>query len=106
MRNLISNALKFTKSEGRIDIRLENPGITYKITVQDSGVGMSKEVRESLFTLSNGNSAPGLRSERGHGIGLYLCHKQITDLGGTIKVESKQGEGTSFIVELPQEKIN
>lgn len=99
LRNLISNALKFT-SEGGIKIRTLIDNKTVTIKVEDTGVGIPKDQMSKLFGLEK-KSNLGTHGEKGSGLGLLLC-KELVELNkGTIKVESELGKGSSFIFTLP-----
>lgn len=104
IRNLLSNAVKYTHRGGRISILLkdktqENGGILLKIC--DNGIGISTEKQKSLFTSEEINSTPGTENEKGTGLGLKLCMELVRINKGTINVESKEGEGTCFVITLP-----
>jgi signal transduction histidine kinase len=101
MRNLISNAIKFTLPGGRITITaIEKPGELI-ISVSDTGVGISKTNIEKLFRIDENYSTPGTNSEKGTGLGLILCKEFVEKHGGKIWVESHEGKGSTFYVALP-----
>lgn len=107
IRNLLSNAVKYTHRGGRISILLkdnshENHGVMIKIC--DNGIGIPITKQKYLFTSTEMESTPGTENEKGTGLGLKLCQELIRINKGTIKVESKEGEGACFIITLPQEK--
>ncbi len=104
IRNLLSNAVKYTHRGGRISILLkdktqEKGGILLKIC--DNGIGISAENQKNLFTSEEINSTPGTENEKGTGLGLKLCMELVMINKGTINVESKEGEGTCFVITLP-----
>ncbi len=104
IRNMLSNAVKYTSRGGRISILLkdksaENKSIMLKIC--DNGIGIPEEKQKNLFTSEEVTSTPGTENEKGTGLGLKLCHELILINKGTINVESKEGEGTCFIINLP-----
>jgi signal transduction histidine kinase len=104
IRNLLSNAVKYTPRGGRISILLkdkvaEENCILLKFC--DNGVGISPERQGNIFTSKEVASAPGTENEKGTGIGLKLCYELIQINKGTIRVESKEGEGTCFSITLP-----
>lgn len=102
LRNLISNAVKFTKSEGCIEIRSEAKNGFQLIRVSDNGVGVSKEISEKLFKEADGMvSTSGTDNEKGHGLGLLLCRYMIEKTGGTIWLESTSDNGSTFAFTLP-----
>lgn len=104
IRNLLSNAVKYTHRGGRISILLkdkthENGGILLKIC--DNGIGISEAKQKTIFTSEEVNSTPGTENEKGTGLGLKLCMELVKINKGTINVESKEGEGTCFVIYLP-----
>jgi signal transduction histidine kinase len=101
LRNLISNAIKFTNENGEIKIVTEKNSIHATIIVSDNGVGMDDKTKASLFSFHNTNSATGTASEKGTGLGLLLCKDFVENHGGTIWVESEKGKGSNFKFTLP-----
>ena len=102
IRNLISNAIKFTNRDGKISISTDSAGPLLKVSVKDNGTGMSKEVKEKLFRLDVNQSTAGTDNETGTGLGLILCKEFIQKNGGTISVESEEREGSTFQFTLPK----
>ena len=101
IRNLLSNALKFTASGGEITAgyTVDNDGVT--IYVRDTGTGISPDKAERLFTQPFNESTTGTRGEKGSGLGLALC-KEFVDLHqGRIWVESVEGKGSTFFFRIP-----
>ena len=102
IRNLISNAIKFTKAGGQISFKAKRIAGECWLIIRDNGIGMSMEKQAELFSLQ-AQSTFGTDNEKGVGLGLLLC-KEFTELqGGHIWVESSIGEGTSFFVSMPAE---
>lgn len=103
LRNLVTNALKFTPPGGRIEVsgKIEEDQIV--ISVSDTGVGISPASRDTLFTLES-LTTPGTEQETGTGLGLVLCKEFIEKNNGRIWFESEPNEGTTFIFSLPQFK--
>ena len=101
LRNLVTNAVKFTPDGGQITIGARNTLEGLELEVRDTGVGMSAEVRDSVFSFANRQHTRGTRGEAGSGLGLALCHDFVQITGGRIRVESTPGAGSSFIVILP-----
>ena len=98
--NLISNALKFTPPCGRVEVRLRRVGELAAIEVSDTGLGMSEQDRERVFDRffragATRDSAPGV------GLGLTIVKAIAEAHGGRVNVESQEGAGTSFLIELP-----
>jgi signal transduction histidine kinase len=98
LRNLISNAVKYTPRGGQISVtfmrRLEE-GRVY-VSVQDSGIGMDAKRVEDLFEITQTKSTLGTEKERGSGLGLILCRELVNLHGQVLRVESKKGEGSTF----------
>ncbi|WP_420317028.1 ATP-binding protein [Ekhidna sp.] len=101
LRNLISNALKFTESGGAVVVDLEENENQARILINDSGTGISAEQLPEIFALEN-ESKHGTQGEKGTGLGLILC-KELVELNrGNISVESTLGEGSTFAFNLPK----
>ncbi len=106
IRNLISNAIKFTHKHGEITISAkliqdENNTQFVKICVSDTGVGISKEAQSILFDISENSSTKGTENETGTGLGLILCKEFTEKHGGKIWIESEVGKGSSFFFTIP-----
>jgi len=101
LRNLISNALKYTYEGGHIFVGAEKVDSKVLIKVGDSGTGMNEEELNSLFRLNTSRSKPGTRQEKGSGLGLILCKEFVALHQGTIWVESEPGKGSTFFFSLP-----
>lgn len=104
LRNLISNAIKFSKVNGKIRITSETNNNCLVITVSDNGVGINKEVQMKLFKNDETISTKGTINEEGSGLGLILCKEFVEKHGGTIWVESEPGIGSDFKFLLPQKE--
>lgn len=104
VRNLVSNAIKFTQKGGEIHIEAELVQSECKITVRDNGKGIAKEKQEKIFSISS-KAEYGTNNEKGVGLGLVLC-KEFTELqGGTISFASIPEQGSSFFVFIPAMKV-
>jgi len=103
LRNLISNAIKFTQKGGEIKIFAEYRENEILITVMDNGIGIESGRMENLFRIDKSNSTPGTSNEQGTGLGLILSKEFVEKHGGKIWAESKQGKGTVFYFTLPNE---
>ena len=103
LRNLISNAVKFTSAGGKIDVYAEQDKAFVTITVTDNGTGMKPETVKKLFD-GKLHSTKGTANESGTGLGLFLCKEFVKKHGGRIWAESTEGEGSSFYFTLPVEK--
>ena len=98
--NLLSNAVKFTPNGGRVDVLAEPVGAELVITVRDTGHGIVPEDRERIFE-SFQQGRRGAPKEEGTGLGLTLCRRIVTLLGGRIWLESEVGQGSAFHVAVP-----
>jgi len=104
IRNLLSNAVKYTPRGGRISILLKdrtNDGEGVLLKICDNGIGIPETKKKYLFTTTEIESTPGTEREKGTGLGLKLCRDLVKINNGTISIESKEGEGTCFIITLP-----
>jgi PAS domain S-box-containing protein len=102
LRNLLNNAVKFTPTLGMVKISAHDAGQKVELQVNDTGIGMSRELVENLFKLNNYNSSLGTNNEKGSGIGLVLCKDVVERNGGSIWAESIPGSGSSFRFTLPR----
>jgi len=100
-RNILSNAVKFSKNGGNVDIFKSDVDGGIKISIRDTGVGITPDDINKLFKLNEGISRTGTAGERGTGLGLILCMEIIVRHGGSIDVISTPGDGTIFSVTLP-----
>jgi PAS domain S-box-containing protein len=100
VRNLITNAVKFTNQNGKIRIYAEVDGSKLKISVADDGIGMDEETRENLFNLVSKKAHPGTANEEGTGLGLILTKEFVEKNNGEIFVDSEPGKGTTFTFSL------
>lgn len=96
LRNLINNAIKFTKESGEISISALEEKDFAKIKIKDSGVGMSTETLNNLFKMDAKKSTPGTNKEEGTGLGLLLVKEFVERNGGQIFVKSEPGKGSEF----------
>jgi PAS domain S-box-containing protein len=106
LRNLISNAIKFTNQGGHVfiesKIRVKDDGKTYmQIMVKDNGIGISEDKHETLFDISVETTTRGTDDEFGTGLGLILCKEFVTMHKGEIWFESRSCEGSEFYFTLP-----
>ncbi len=105
LRNLIQNAIKFTKQNGKIHIQAHlRDDTTVEITVKDSGVGMSEEKISTLFSLKNNKSTYGTNNEKGTGLGLILCNDLVKICNGQLEVASEINKGTTVTITLNSSK--
>lgn len=101
LRNLISNAIKYTKTGGYVVIEAVKKDTSIEISVLDNGIGMEAEISEKLFDITEKTSQQGTENESGTGIGLILCKEFIEKNKGHIWVESEVGKGSKFTFSLP-----
>lgn len=100
LRNLISNALKYTE-EGSVWVRAEQRNGTVAIEVEDTGIGMDSEKTSALFEAFRQESEGIAREYEGSGLGLAVTKRVVDQMDGTIEVETEKGQGTCFTVQLP-----
>lgn len=101
LRNLISNALKFTPSGGRVEVSALQRETLVEIAISDTGIGIPVEDRSKLFHLEAHYTQKGTAGEQGTGLGLSLCKDLLQKNGGDIWVESGQNQGTTFRFTVP-----
>lgn len=101
MLNLLSNAIKFTNSKGSIEVNIYDRGDRIGIHVKDTGVGIPENKMHIIFERFRQVDSLMQRKAEGSGIGLSLVKALVDAHGGTITVESKYGQGTEFMIELP-----
>ena len=104
IRNLISNAMKFTPEGGDITIRVRQDAQAAIVEVSDSGCGISKENQAKLMKPSTHFSTFGTKNEEGSGLGLLLCQDFATKNGGRLWFESEEGKGSTFSFSIPLQK--
>lgn len=102
--NLISNAIKFTPIEGRVEVELKKSGKDLRIKVVDTGIGIEKEDIEHIFDRFYRIKSEQTKSVCGSGLGLSIVKGIVDAHRGTIHIESEAGKGTMFIISLPVEK--
>jgi len=102
--NLLDNALKFTPSGGKIELRLMQAGDTVQIMVSDNGAGIDPSEIDKLFTKFHRGTSTLKYNYEGSGIGLYLTKLIVTEHRGTIEVKSQLGKGSTFTISLPMPK--
>ena len=103
LRNLISNAIKFTFEGGQVNIGATEQNDKFvEVYVKDNGIGMSEEALNKIFKLESSFYTFGTNSERGYGLGLLLVKNFVELLGGKISVESKLNQGSTFRFTLPK----
>ncbi len=101
LRNLVSNAVKFTHSGGAVTLSAEARGGAVEIAVADTGVGIPAAKIDDLLRLDRRVTTNGTAGERGSGFGLLLCRDLVERLGGELAVSSVPDQGTRFAFTLP-----
>ena len=104
LRNIINNAIKFTKQAGEINIKLNRKESTGIISIQDNGLGIPLDKQKEIFTLKS-DSTFGTSQEKGVGLGLMLCKEFMEYQNGTIWFESEPGKGSTFYISLPLARV-
>jgi signal transduction histidine kinase len=106
MNNLISNAVKYNKSGGRVDIFIEKHADSVKLTVSDTGIGFKPEEKEKIFEDFVRIKSTQTREVTGSGLGLSIVKKIVDMYQGTIDVQSEPGKGSTFTITLVQPDSN
>lgn len=102
IRNLMTNALKFTNDGGEVLIEAKQKGFEWEVSVRDNGIGMKPEVLQILFDKTAPYTTRGTANEKGTGLGLILCKEFVEKNGGKIRVDSQEGKGSLFAFTLPK----
>jgi signal transduction histidine kinase len=105
IRNITTNALKFTNPNGNVWYNVEKQNSYIIVSVNDDGIGISKDTMDKLFNNYNRVTSLGTKGEKGTGIGLMLCKDFVEKNGGNLWVESELGKGSSFKFSLPISEI-
>lgn len=106
IRNLISNAIKFTNIKGEITVNVIEKGNKLQLAVADNGVGMDLETQSMLFEKKHMQSTYGTNNEKGTGLGLSICKDMVESNGGKIWVSSKLNKGTTIYFTIPTKLDN
>jgi signal transduction histidine kinase len=102
LRNLISNAVKFTTSGKRVEVEVKEQPEWIEVLVADQGVGISAENMQKLFRIDVKYKTTGTAGETGTGLGLVLCREFVEKNGGKIWCESRENSGTTFHFTIPR----
>jgi signal transduction histidine kinase len=102
LRNLVSNAIKFTPENGKVSVRTTQTEDFVQVKVSDTGIGMKQEAIDKLFVIDQKVVSTGTANEKGTGLGLILCKELVEKNGGTIYTTSELGEGSTFSFTLPR----
>ncbi|NPD44797.1 MULTISPECIES: ATP-binding protein [unclassified Lentimicrobium] len=98
--NLINNAVKFTPDGGNIIVSAKRIGVNVEMEINDNGIGIPEDQLDKLFSIDTSFSRKGTNDELGTGLGLLTCKEFVYLMNGTCRVESKEGKGTSFFIQL------
>ncbi len=101
MANMLSNAIKFTPRNGRIELLIKHTEENLHISVKDNGIGIAKDKQEDIFKAFSQAESSTTRKYGGTGLGLAISSKLVVMLGGELKLESKEGQGSRFYFEIP-----
>ena len=101
LRNLVNNAIKFSKQGDEIILKSKKVKGRVLLRVKDTGVGITPQVREKLFTLSDDKVKRGTNGEKGTGLGLILCKQLVEMNNGNLSLETQVGKGTEFTISFP-----
>jgi PAS domain S-box-containing protein len=101
IRNLVSNAIKFTPKGGKVEVNSVKKENFVEVTITDNGLGISKENQRKLFRIDQQFKTEGTANEKGTGLGLILCKEFIEKNDGTINLKSEEGKGSKFIFTIP-----
>jgi len=101
VRNMVSNAIKYTNAKGTIDLAISKAGKFAKVTVTDNGIGISPENMQKLFKVNEDYKTHGTNNEEGTGLGLIICKEFINKNDGEIAISSKPGKGTEISFSIP-----
>lgn len=104
LRNLISNALKYTHNNGVIIVSAHSLNNEVVVSVSDNGIGIPKKLIDSIISRELIRSRQGTNNEKGHGLGLSMCNHLLNQCGGRLVIESIEGKGASMYVYIPIEK--
>jgi PAS domain S-box-containing protein len=101
LANLVGNAIKYSPGAGRIEVRLQPRAGHLRVSVRDEGVGIPQADQQRIFEKFYRVDAKMRHGVSGTGLGLYICRELVRRMGGSIWVESNEGSGSTFFVELP-----
>lgn len=101
VRNMVSNAVKFTPAGGKVTVSAKNMDNNIEISVTDTGIGMTQDMKNKLFHMNEKTGRKGTDGEPSSGLGLLLCKDFIGKHGGVIRVESEEGRGSTFSFTMP-----
>ena len=106
LRNLVSNAIKFTEAGGEIVVTVKHEREGMMVSVRDNGVGIPEDTLGKIFSIGENYTTPGTNNEKGTGLGLILCEELVEKHGGRIFVDSVVGQGSRFYFSIPDTQNN
>ena len=101
IRNLITNAVKFTERDKKVEVKVEEGEGKVMVSIVDEGIGISSANQEKLFRIDEKFKSTGTAGERGTGLGLIICQEFVEKNGGEIMVRSQPGRGSTFAFTVP-----
>jgi signal transduction histidine kinase/ligand-binding sensor domain-containing protein len=101
IRNLVTNAVKFTERDKKVEIQLNPKDTEVEVSIMDEGIGISSEQLEKLFRIDEKFKSTGTAGEKGTGLGLIICREFVEKNGGEIHVRSSPGKGSVFSFTIP-----
>lgn len=102
IHNILSNAMKFTAQQGKINVDVADKGETFSIVIRDNGIGIPEHLHAHIFKKNTLAARPGLRGEKSIGMGLYIVARLVELMKGKIHFESEENKGTTFILDFPK----
>lgn len=105
IRNLLTNAIKFSHPDGYVKITAEDSKENLKLSITDKGIGVKKELLNNLFRIDKSITTKGTLGEKGTGLGLILCKEFVEKNNGKLIVDTKEKEGSTFSIILPKENF-
>jgi len=101
LRNLLTNAVKFSRPNSAIQLLLKEENGAAVLSVKDNGVGMTPDQLNALIQQTNNSTTAGTGNEKGSGLGVFLVHELLKPMQGRLEIESAQHEGSVFSVRIP-----
>ena len=99
--NLVDNAVKYSPDGGAVELRVEPNGMSLRVSIRDEGLGIPHGEQQRIFGKFYRVDPQLSRGVGGTGLGLYICRELVRRMDGLLTVTSKEGEGSTFVVELP-----
>jgi signal transduction histidine kinase len=106
LHNLVANSVKFTPPGGEIDVFVRSEDGEVVVDVRDTGIGIAAEDQDELFTRFFSAKGPRRRETLGAGLGLYIVKQIVDGHGGSVRVMSRPGHGSTFTMTLPLRRVD